>query len=106
MYGAVRNLKYMYLILSEFEIHIYRKLRTEFFPIDLCPNSKGCGALMTINQRKKSRIHNLQSLPVRENRKQRQELRDLTVIWQALQKESISWLTKRQDITTENEIKM
>ena len=44
----------MYLILSEFEIHIYRKLRTEFFPIDLCPNSKGCGAVMTINQRKKN----------------------------------------------------
>ena len=44
----------MYLILSEFEIHIYRKLRTEFFPINLCPNFKGCGALMTINQRKKN----------------------------------------------------
>ena len=54
----------------------------------------------------KTRICNLQSLLVQENRKQVQDLRDLTVIWQASQKESISWLTKRQDITIENEIKL
>ena len=48
MYGAVRKsyLKYMYLVFAEFEIHVYCKLRTEFFPIDLCPNSKGCGPLI------------------------------------------------------------
>lgn len=42
MYGAVRKsyLKHMYLLLAEFEIRIYRKLRTEFFP-NYVPIPKG-----------------------------------------------------------------